>query len=74
MFASLIMPALACRHIAQENKRLLFAYCIGLLGYILGLSASLLFDLPTGAIIVWTLLLACLLFQALLKQQPNLLK
>ena len=74
VFASLILPALACRHITQENKRLALAYGIGLLGYILGLCASLLFDLPTGAIIVWTLLLASLLFHAFLKQRENLLK
>ena len=74
VFASLILPALACRHISQENKRLFFAYGIGLLGYILGLVASLLFDLPTGAIIVWTLLLASLLFHAFLNRRPNLLK
>jgi len=74
VFASLILPALACRHIPQKNTRLLFAYGIGLLGYVLGLIASLLFDLPTGAIIVWTLLLACLLFHSFLKRRQNLLQ
>ncbi len=56
VFASLILPALATRHIVDANNRLLTSYIIGLSGYLLGLVASLLFDLPTGAITVWTLL------------------
>jgi len=56
VFASLILPALACRHITQVKKRLFFAYSLGLLGYLLGILVSLLSDIPTGAIIVWTLL------------------
>jgi zinc/manganese transport system permease protein len=74
VFASLILPALACRHINPKNIRLIFAYGIGFLGYILGVIASLLFDLPTGAIIVWTLLIVSLLFQVILNQRQNLLK
>ncbi|MDF1588782.1 MAG: metal ABC transporter permease [Gammaproteobacteria bacterium] len=58
VFASLILPALATRKIQNSNTRLFVAYSIGLTGYLAGLVASLLFDLPTGAIIVWTLLLS----------------
>jgi zinc/manganese transport system permease protein len=59
VFASLILPALVSRHINNKKQRLFTAYAIGLSGYFIGLLASLLFDLPTGAITVWTLLLVC---------------
>ena len=57
VFASLILPALVTRDIESSQRRFLFAYIIGLSGYFVGLIASLLFDLPTGAIMVWGLLL-----------------
>jgi len=57
VFASLIVPALATRTITNTTIGLCIAYSIGICGYITGLIASLLFDLPTGAIIVWTLML-----------------
>jgi zinc/manganese transport system permease protein len=50
----LIVPALAARFYAQ-NRRLVVAYIIGILGFILGLIGSALWDLPSGALIVWTL-------------------
>ena len=31
------------------------AYAVGALGYFFGLIASIVFDLPTGAIIVWAM-------------------
>mgnify|MGYP000187125502 FL=1 len=74
VFASLIVPALACRIIKQAKTRLIYAYSLGLLGYILGVFASITFDLPTGAIIVWTLLVVCLLSQPILNRCQNLLK
>jgi zinc/manganese transport system permease protein len=40
------------------------AYCIGAIGYALGLALSAVFDLPSGAVIVWTLA-ACALVGAL---------
>ena len=55
VFASLIVPALATRHISGRNRRYLWAYLIGMAGYVSGLAASLLWDLPPGAIIVWGL-------------------
>ncbi|MBV8978361.1 MAG: metal ABC transporter permease [Alphaproteobacteria bacterium] len=56
VFASLIVPALAARRFA-EGARLAVGYAVGLAGYIAGLIASSLFDLPTGAVIVVSLLL-----------------
>ncbi|MDH5301776.1 MAG: metal ABC transporter permease [Gammaproteobacteria bacterium] len=53
VFASLIMPALAIR-IAQSNQ-LWIAYGIGALAYLAGLIASAIFDLPSGAAVVWSL-------------------
>jgi zinc/manganese transport system permease protein len=56
VFASLIIPALAARGLAV-SRPLPFAYGMGLAGYVLGLLASLLLDLPTGAAIVCALAL-----------------
>jgi zinc/manganese transport system permease protein len=54
VFASLIIPTLATR--AQRGpRRYVIAYVLGALGYALGLALSALFDLPSGAVIVWTL-------------------
>ncbi len=55
VFASLIIPALASKRFA-EKLRLGVGYTVGLIGYVLGLVCSSLFDLPTGAVIVVTLL------------------
>ncbi|MGH8495911.1 MAG: metal ABC transporter permease [Gammaproteobacteria bacterium] len=54
VFASLIVPALATRGLDQR-RALPCAYAIGLAGYIAGLLLSTVFDLPTGAVIVWSL-------------------
>ena len=53
VFASLIIPALATRE--ATSRRLAKAYAVGAFGYAFGLVASLLTDLPTGAVIVWTM-------------------
>jgi len=55
VFASLIIPALAARRFG-EPLRLSVGYVVGLLGYVVGLVASSIFDLPTGAVIVVALL------------------
>lgn len=55
VFSSLIIPALATRNAARF--RLGKAYLVGGLGYLIGLVASTVFDLPTGAIIVWAMAL-----------------
>ena len=54
VFASLIIPALATRG-WRGTRRHLRAYALGALGYGLGLALSALLDLPSGAVIVWTL-------------------
>lgn len=53
VFASLMVPALATR--ALSGYSLAAGYAVGFLGYLLGLVLSTFFDLPTGAVIVWTL-------------------
>jgi zinc/manganese transport system permease protein len=64
VFASLIVPALAT--IAMKGRgRLGLAYGIGIAGYVLGLVLSAVLDLPSGAMIVWTLAAVALLAQAL---------
>ena len=54
VFASLIIPSLATRN-HRSRWRLPVAYAIGIAGYALGLLLSSLFDLPSGALIVWCL-------------------
>jgi zinc/manganese transport system permease protein len=63
VFSSLIVPALATAGM-RGRGRLIAAYVIGALGYILGLAFSAVFDLPSGALIVWTLAGCALLAQA----------
>ena len=54
VFASLIVPALACRSLAP-GRQLPVGYALGAGGYALGLVLSALFDLPSGAVIVWSI-------------------
>jgi zinc/manganese transport system permease protein len=54
VFASLIVPALATSNM-RGKPRLCAAYLIGIAGYVLGLVLSAVLDLPSGALIVWTL-------------------
>ncbi|MGD8323421.1 MAG: metal ABC transporter permease [Gammaproteobacteria bacterium] len=54
VFASLIIPALAT-HRLPAQQRLISAYAIGGISYLLGIMLSSLLDLPTGAVIVWTM-------------------
>lgn len=55
VFASLIIPALATLRIERRFVRLGCAYVLGGCGYALGLGLSAWFDMPSGAVIVWTL-------------------
>ena len=64
VFASLIVPALATAGM-RGRAQLFTAYGIGALGYVLGLCLSAVFDLPSGALIVWTLAACALLAQLL---------
>ena len=50
VFITLVLPALATWY--ARKRRMLKAYAIGALGYALGLLASLVFDLPSGPMIV----------------------
>ena len=73
VFASLIVPALATISLGGR-RQLWIAYGIGVLGYVAGLALSALLDLPSGAMIVWTLAAAGLLAQALpamRRSRPN---
>ncbi len=54
VFSSLILPALAVRN-RPQSQRLATGYIIGSLAYAIGLSLSAYFDLPSGAVIVWSL-------------------
>jgi zinc/manganese transport system permease protein len=53
VFAGLIIPALATRKFVA--RRLPAAYATSAAGYALGLVLSSLFDLPSGAVIVWSM-------------------
>jgi len=54
VFASLIVPALATRALAGR-RGLVAGWALGAAAYAVGLTASAVFDLPTGALIVWAL-------------------
>ena len=69
VFASLIIPALATRE--ARSRRLTKAYMVGAFGYAIGLIASLLTDLPSGAIIVWTMAVVGIAFSTAEKREPN---
>ncbi len=66
VFASLIIPALATRSLTGKH-RLGMGYAVGAAGYAIGLALSAVLDLPSGAVIVWTLG-ACGLAVALLRR------
>jgi len=54
VFASLILPALATRRMSGR-PRLAAGYLIGAIAYLAGIMISAVLDLPTGAVIVWTM-------------------
>ncbi|MCP4299018.1 MAG: metal ABC transporter permease [Gammaproteobacteria bacterium] len=60
VFASLIIPALATTGIRRGN-RLIAGYAVGGISYFIGIAASVLLDLPTGAVIVWSMAAVALL-------------
>jgi zinc/manganese transport system permease protein len=67
VFASLIVPALVTQH-APPRWRLAIAFNTGVAGYVGGLIASALFDLPTGAAIVCTLIPVAILVAAIVRR------
>lgn len=68
VFASLILPALVTRTM-KGSRQWWWGYGTGIAGYGLGILASALFDLPTGAITVWMLALAAILASALVAKR-----
>jgi zinc/manganese transport system permease protein len=62
VFASLIVPALATRHIARRSVRIPCGYAVGALGALAGLLLSVFADLPAGAVIVWCLATLAVIF------------
>jgi zinc/manganese transport system permease protein len=64
VFATLIVPSLGVRNYSR-GKRLRFAYLVGIAGYAIGLLISMVFDLPSGALIVWCLALLAILVYAI---------
>jgi zinc/manganese transport system permease protein len=72
VFSSLIIPALATRHM-QGTRRLFSGYVLGTVAFAVGITLSALFDLPTGAVTVWSMALLALVAGSLLpgKVQPG---
>jgi len=68
VFASLIIPALATTGIRRGN-RLLAGYAVGALSYFIGILLSFVLDLPTGAVIVWTMALVAIMAGALISDK-----
>jgi zinc/manganese transport system permease protein len=62
VFACLIVPALATRHIGRRGLRVLCGYIVGAIGCVAGLILSVSADLPAGAVIVWCLTITALVF------------
>ena len=69
VFASLIMPALGVRSM-PEKRGLIAAFLLGVVAYALGLIFSTVFDLPSGALIVWCLA-ACAIIVAIMRKVFN---
>ena len=60
VFASLIIPALATVSM-RRGVRLFAGYVIGALSYFTGIVVSFWMDLPTGAVIVWSMAIVSLI-------------
>ena len=60
VFACLIIPALATTGI-RRGSRLVAGYLIGAVSFLAGILVSVLLDLPTGAVIVWSMALTALI-------------
>ena len=69
VFASLIIPALGS--VGDRNK-LRTGYLIGGTGYGVGLIVSSFLDLPSGAVIVWSIAVIALLLKIVMKDAPKL--
>ncbi len=69
VFASLIVPALATQKL-HGKRRLMAGYLLGAAAYIAGIVLSALFDLPTGAVVVWTMALLAIAVGSWLGRRP----
>ncbi|MCP5349674.1 MAG: metal ABC transporter permease [Oceanospirillaceae bacterium] len=69
VFTSLIVPALATDNLCGK-RRLISAFVIGISGYAIGLAASAVLDLPSGAVVVWALAI-CAVIAALLMRKKT---
>ena len=72
VFASLIIPSLATTGIRRGN-RLMAGYMIGTASYLIGILVSFRLDLPTGAVIVWSMAVVSVLVGSVIsnKQRRN---
>ena len=70
VFASLIIPALAARHL-HGPKRLWTGYLLGSFAYLAGILLSAWFDLPTGAVTVWTMAILAVVVSSFLGYKLN---
>ncbi len=71
VFVSLIVPALATRF-APERWRLMMAFNVGALGYLVGLVTAVIFDFVVGAAIVCSLAAVAVLAIGLISRQARL--
>lgn len=62
VFACLIIPALATRHVKRHGLQVSCGYAIGIAGSLIGLVLSLGADLPAGGVIVWGLASIAVIF------------
>lgn len=62
VFACLIIPALATRHIERRGLRIVCGYGVGIAGCLAGLVLSVSADLPAGAVIVWCMATIAVVF------------
>ena len=65
VFSSLIIPALATQNVQPQRRALALAYLVGAVAYALGLIISSIYDLPSGAIIIWALVFSALFLKLL---------
>jgi len=68
VFASLIIPALATQGLRRGN-RLAWGYAVGALGYLAGIILSVIVDLPTGALVVWSMAVIALVAGTILSDK-----
>jgi zinc/manganese transport system permease protein len=68
VFATLVVPALSTYY--TKSRRYLKGYTVGVLGYAVGLLASLWLDLPSGSMIVCAMVAAGALVAFLGRRAP----